>query len=214
MGLSFMGKPMTKNSSYRYSFLDLLGDKLNNTYLMEARFTRESDLDNTSSIRATMESKFERYGRYHSSSKHLFGHSIIHVSDFEEFWQPIAFNPEYEGVFFLSNVANGTEIYIKLTRRGGFLGPYPWFRGAITLPIDKLMEVGDEMVSYPKTNQAVRQFLDYFDQRRTEGSIYGARYGTSPEFDKRMQARYSPVQYTRDFSTWDGEIDLGMVRRK
>lgn len=79
----------------------MLGEKGKNIYILEARFTRERNVDNTQSIRKRIEEKFKRFGRFWSSDYHFFGKTVIHISDFEDFWHPFAFNVEYEGVIFL-----------------------------------------------------------------------------------------------------------------
>ena len=152
------------NSSRFYTHLDMLSVKGANFYWLEGQFIRMGNPDATTSFRKELEELTLKHGRYISSHKYLFIQSLIHVADFKDFWSKIASKPEYRGVFFLSNIANGTEVYHKLDAYGGFLGPYPWFRGNITLPIDKLMEVGDEMLLYPKINREIKAFLEKYEE--------------------------------------------------
>ena len=209
------------NSSRFYTHLDMLSVKGANYYWLEGRFFRMENPDASFSFKKELEELTLKHGRYISTNKHLFIQSLIHMTDFEDFRSKITSKPEYRGVFFLSNIANGTEIYPKLDTYGGFLGPYPWFRGNITLPIDKLMEVGDEMLSYPKINREIKAFLERYEEhaftalnnQRGEEDRESSEY-----FDCRNEIRfhrkqdYLPYPYFGDDSG-DDKVHRRLARK-
>lgn len=193
-----------------FTHLSAMSPTKPNVYFFEARLIRDRILDNTSSCLDKLTEMFEQHGRYSYAMKYLHLQSIIHVSDFPEVTRPIEQPEEYYGVIFLSNMSNGTEIYFKPSPKARLSGPYPWFRGNITLPIEKLMEVGEEMISYPKINRQIGGFLKEFDNLffglRNSGEV---RSGASRYFDARYRAEYQrPPEYRRSKSGID---DLAVV---
>ena len=194
----------------QFTHLSVLSPTRPNVYILEGRLIRDRILDNTSSSLKEITDMFEKHGRYTYGQKHLHLQTFIHVSDFQRVLRPIEDRPEYYGVIFLSNISNGTEIYFKPSPQARFSGPFPWFRGNITLPIEKLMEVGEEIISYPKINHRIKDFLNSFD-----GLFYGlrntgeVRSGASKYFDARYRAHYErPPEYRRSKS---GSDDLAVV---
>lgn len=209
-----------QNGSRFYTHLDMLGAKGANYYWLEGRFIRTGNPDATSSFRKELKELTLKHGRYVSSNKHLFIQSLIHVSNFEDFWTKITGKSEYRGVFFLSNIANGTEVYHKLDAYGRFLGPYPWFRGNITLSIDKMMELGDEMISYPKINREIKEFLQHYEEVAF-AALNNERgqedRGSSQYFDARNTLRFERRQDYNfhpyfDSEPWDDKIYRRMAR--
>lgn len=172
---------------------DLLNPKRPNVYIVQGQLLRPKNLDNTTSTFPYLKNLIKTHGRYFATDKHIFFQSIIHIADFSDLISPIESATEYYGVIFLSNIPNGTEVYFKPRPDERLQGPYPWFRGNITLPIDKLMEVGDEMISYPQIGRGIREFIDNFDsfhfslvnsgEIRSESSLY---------FDVRYRTQYFP----------------------
>lgn len=206
-----------QNSSRFYTHLDMLSVKGANYYWLEGRFKRIGNPDATTSFKKQLEDLTEKHGRFISTNKHLFIQSLIHVSDFEDFWSKITNKPEYRGVFFLSNIANGTEVYHKLDAYGGFLGPYPWFRGNITLPIDKMMELGDEMVSYPKINREIKKFLQHYEEVAF-AALNNERgqedRGSSQYFDSRNTLRFERRQDYNFYPYFDSEPRDDKIHRR
>ena len=201
---------MTAQPLEHFTHLSVLSPTRPNVYILEARLIRERVLDATSSQLNHLVDLFENHGRYCYGPKHLHLQTFIHVSDFESVMTPIEQPPEYFGVIFLSNISNGTEIYFKPRPEARFRGPYPWFRGNITLPIEKLMEVGEEMISYPSINNQIKDFLKEFDclffGLRNSGEV---RSGASRYFDARYRTQFErPPEYRYSKS---GSDNLAMV---
>lgn len=209
------------NGSRFYTHLDMLSVKGANYYWLEGRFIRNKYLDATSSFRKELEELTLNHGRYISSNQHLFIQSLIHVGDFQNFWVKISGKPEYRGVFFLSNIANGTEIYHKLDTYGNFIGPYPWFQGNITLPLDKLMNVGDEILSYPKINREIKSFLEKYEENgfiALNNERGDENRESSQYFDNRNTIRFERKQeYLRYLyfgdEPWDDKVYRQLARK-
>ena len=175
-----------------FTHLSLLSPTKPNIYIIEGHLLRPRVFDNTPSVEKFMTELIEGHGRFLSSRHFLHFQSIIHVSDFAQFMDPISRSEEYYGVFFLSNIPNGTEVYFKSRIEQRFQGPFPWFRGNITLPIEKLMEVGEEMVSYPKIGKGIKEFLEEFQHKFHSSKSTGeTRSGSSRYFDARLRTEYN-----------------------
>ena len=200
------------NKLEEFTHLSLLSPTQPNVYIIEGHLLRPRVFDNTSGAERFMTDLIESHGRFLSGRHFFHFQSIIHVSDFAQFMDPIARTEEYYGVFFFSNIPNGTEVYFKPRVNQRFQGPFPWFRGNITLPIEKLMEVGEEMVSYPRIGKGIKEFLQEFQNEFHSSKSTGeTRSGSSRYFDARLRTEYIRGQEYR-YTTKFNPDHLAMVR--
>ena len=187
-----------------FTHLSLLSPTQPNIYIIEGHMLKPNDLHITPNIENFMAELIISHGRFLSGRRFFHFQSIIHVSDFAQFMDPFSKTDEYYGVFFFSNIPNGTEVYFKPRVEQSFQGPFPWFRGNITMPIEKLMEVGEEMVSYPKIGKGIKEFLEKFQYEFHSAKSTGeTRSGSSRYFDARLRMEYirgQEYRYTSKFN--------------
>lgn len=187
-----------------FTHLSLFSPTQPNVYIIEGHMLRVSISEKNISLENFMAELISSHGRFLSGNRFFHFQSIIHVSDFAQFMDPFSKAEEYYGVFFLSNIPNGTEVYFKPRIDQRFQGPFPWFRGNITLPIEKLMEVGEEMVSYPRIGKGIKGFLKEFQHEFHSSKSTGeTRSGSSRYFDARLRTEYirgQEYRYTSKFN--------------